>query len=80
MTTINGECLTNTQIVGRKLQQRYLEKQNPEELRAYKSGKATSAQGITTIDGGVTSVQPGAKSEPVKAYGSPASQYIDITV
>jgi hypothetical protein len=80
MTTINGECLTNTQIVGRELQQRYLEKQNPVALNAYEASKSTGVQNVPTPDGRTTAVQGSKKSAPVKAYGSPANKYIDITV
>ncbi len=77
MTTINGECLTNTQIAGRELQQKYLGKQDPSSLNA--AGNVP-AKGLPTLDGGTTALQAGDKSQPVKAYGSPASQYLDITV
>ncbi len=78
MTTINGECLTNTQIAGRELQQKNLP--NPQSLNANVAGAAKADKGLPTIDGSSTAVQAVSKGDAAKAYGSPASQHLDITV
>ncbi len=75
MTTIStGECLTNTQIAGRELQQRNLEKQNAQSVAKQYTQPASDLQ---AADGSASSVQPGNNQQ---AYGSPASKYLDITV
>ncbi len=78
-SSVSGECLTNTQVAGRELQQKYQASQNPHSLGA--NAAATGAdKGLSTIDGGTTAVQGGDKGPGAKAYGSPASQFLDITV
>ena len=76
MTTIStGECLTNTQIAGRELQQRYLDKQNPQSTVA--QGAVGQSSALQNTDGSAANVQPGNNRQ---SYGSPASKYLDITV